>query len=121
MKKKVLLSFLFIFISGSLLFAQNQFTGHWTGKVMDQYEIANDFVAKGDSLTGKTIHYDGSSSDITNGKIMGDSISYDINFNGETIHVQGHLKGDTLAAFFNYQGNDMSVDLKKVPAEAAKP
>ena len=121
MKKKVLLFLLFIFISGSLLFAQDQFTGHWTGKVMDQYEISTDFVAKGDTLTGKSLHFDGSSSDITNGKIMGDSISYDISFGGETLHVQGHLKGDTIAAFFNYQGNDLSVDLKKVPVEAAKP
>ena len=78
MKKKMLLSLLFIFLSGSLLFAQDQFTGRWTGKVMDQYEITADYVAKGDSLTGKSIHYDGSSSDITDGKIMGDSISYDI-------------------------------------------
>ena len=118
MKKKMLLSFLFIFLSGSLLFAQNQFNGRWTGKVMDQYEITADYVVKGDSLTGKSIHYDGSSSDITNGKIMGDSLSYDINFNGETIHVKGQLKGDTIAAFFNYQGNDLNVDLKKVSAEA---
>lgn len=118
MKKKMLLFFLFIFLSGSLLFAQDQFTGRWTGKVMDQYEITADYVAKGDSLTGKSIHYDGSSSDITNGKIMGDSISYDISFNGETIHVQGHLKGDTISAFFNYQGNDLNVDLKKISAEA---
>ena len=118
MKKKMFLFVLSIFLSGSLLFAQDQFTGRWTGKVMDQYEITTDYVAKGDSLTGKSIHYDGSSSDITNGKIMGDSISYDISFNGETIHIQGHLKGDTIAAFFNYQGNDMSVDLKKTQEEA---
>ena len=118
MKKKMFLFVLSIFLSGSLLFAQDQFTGRWTDKVMDQYEITTDYVAKGASRTGKSIHYDGSSSDIANGKIMGDSISYDISFNGETIHIQGHLKGDTIAAFFNYQGNDMSVDLKKTQVEA---
>ena len=118
MKKKILFSILFTFISVSFLFAQDNFTGHWAGKVMDQYDIAADLVAKGDSLTGKSIHYDGSVSDITNGKIVGDSISYDVTFNGEIIHVKGKLTGDVIAANFNYQGNDMSADLKKTPAEA---
>ena len=85
---------------------------------MDQYQITDNFIAVGDSLTGKSIHYDGSSSDIMNGKIMGDSISYDITFNGETIHVQGKLAGDTISAFFNYQGDDLSVNLTKIPVEA---
>ena len=117
MKKKILFSILFTFISVSFLFAQNKFTGHWSGKVMDQYDIATDFVANGDTLTGKSTHYDGSSSDITNGKIVGDSISYDITFNGDIIHVKGKLTGDVIAASFNYQGSDMSADLKKSPAE----
>lgn len=118
MKKKFLFSFLLTLISASFLFAQgSEFTGRWTGKIMDQYDVIDDFVANGDSLTGKSTHYDGSVSDIQNGKIMGDSISYDINFNGETIHINGKLSGEILSVFFNYQGNDLSADLKKTPAE----
>lgn len=114
MKKRILFTVLFIFLSVSFLMAQNKnITGHWAGRVMDQYNIASDYVANGDTLTGKSIHYDGSVSDINNGKIMGDSISYDITFNGDIIHVTGKLHQDVLTVYFNYQGNDLSADLKK--------
>lgn len=118
MKKKILFSIFFNFISISFLFAQNKdFTGHWAGKVMDQYDIVYDFVSAGDSLTGKSIHSDGSFSDVNNGKVMGDSISYDITYNGDIIHVTGKLNGDVLVIYFNYQGMDLSADLKKTEAE----
>jgi len=119
MKKKILFTTLFTFISISFLFAQDKnLTGHWTGRIMDQYDVATDYVANGDSLTGKSTHYDGSVSDINNGKIMGDSISYDITYNGEIIHVTGKLNHNVLTVYFNYQGNDLSADLKKtIPSE----
>lgn len=119
MKNKILLTTLFTFISISFLFAQGKnLAGHWTGKVMDQYDLASEYVANGDTLTGKSTHYDGSVSDINNGKIMGDSISYDITYNGDIIHVTGKLNHDVLTVYFNYQGNDLSADMKKtIPAE----
>jgi hypothetical protein len=89
MKKKYLLSALFT-LSISFLFAQsNEFTGHWTGVLMNQYNITYDFVAHGDTLTGKDTHYDGTVSDISNGKIMGDSISYQVPIQGALTPVTG--------------------------------
>lgn len=113
MKKKLLLSCFFT-LSLSFLFAQsNNVTGHWTGEIMNQYKVTYDFVAKGDSLTGKDTHYDGSVSDITNGKVMGDSISFSVPIQGQVTPVTGKLHGDTLSLFLTVQGYDLSVDMKK--------
>jgi len=115
MKKKLLLSACFLF-SLSFLFAQsndNNITGHWTGLIMNQYKVTYDFVAKGDSLTGKDTHYDGSVSDISNGKVMGDSISFSVPVQGEMTPVSGKLHNDTLTINLSVQGYDISADLKK--------
>lgn len=113
MKKKLAFTAFFT-LSISFLFAQsNNITGHWTGELMNQYKVTYDFVASGDSLTGKDTHYDGSVSDITNGKVMGDSISYSVPIQDQLTPVTGKLHGDTLSLYFSVQGYDLSVDLKK--------
>jgi hypothetical protein len=113
MTKKILLS-LFFTLSISFLFAQdNNITGHWTGKVMNQYDVTYDFVAQGDSLTGKDTHYDGSVSDISNGKVIGDSISFTVPIQGQMTPVTGKLKGGVLTINLSVQGYDISADLKK--------
>ena len=117
MKKKFLLS-IFFTLSISFLFAQdNEITGHWTGKIMDQYNITYDFIAQGDSLTGKDTHYDGSVSDISNGKVMGDSISFCVPIQGQMTPVTGKLKDETLTIYLSVQGYDLSADLKKTAAK----
>ena len=113
MKKKILLFGLSIFFSLSVVFAQDKVTGHWTGKVMDQYNIIYDFQVHGDTLTGKDTHFDGSVSDISNGKIAGDSISFDVPIQGELTHVIGKLTETGLALSFSVQGYDIVADLKK--------
>ncbi|HSV12440.1 MAG TPA: hypothetical protein VLI68_16805 [Hanamia sp.] len=113
MTKRILLS-LFFTLSISFLFAQdNNITGHWTGKVMNQYDVTYDFVAQGDSLTGKDTHYDGSVSDISNGKVIGDSISFTVPIQGQMTPVTGKLKGEVLTINLSVQGYDISADLKK--------
>ena len=113
MKKKILLSALCTFISLSAVFAQD-INGHWNGKLMDQYDINYDFKANGDTLTGKDRHYDGTISDISNGKIIADSISFDVPIQGELTHVTGKLSDNGLTIYFKAQGYDLSADLKKV-------
>ena len=117
MRKKILCTIASVFIGVSFSFAQGQsFTGHWTGQVMNQYNITYDFIANGDALSGKDTHYDGSVSDISNGKIMADSISFDVPINGTLTHITGKLKGEVLTIYFSYQGYDLSADLKKTAA-----
>lgn len=113
MKKKILSLALFTMLSISIAFAQDNITGHWTGKLMDQYNITYDFKADGNTLTGKDTHFDGSVDSIRNGKIEGDSISYDVPIQGQLTHMTGKLKEGVLTLYFSVQGNDLSVDLKK--------
>lgn len=112
MKKKILLFAFCIIASISVACAQDV-TGHWTGKVMDQYNIAYDFRVQGDTLLGKDTHPDGSVSDISNGKINRDTLSFDVPIQGAMTHVTGKVNGDTITLEFSVQGNDLSLTLKK--------
>jgi hypothetical protein len=82
---------------------------------MNQYDVTYDFVALGDSLTGKDTHYDGSVSDISNGKVMGDSISFSVPIQGQMTPVTGKLKDGVLTIYLTVQGYDITADLKKTP------
>lgn len=113
MKKRLLLSIAFILITVFSFAQDTRFTGHWTGKVLGRYKLTYDFVASGDSLTGKDTHRDGSVSPISNGRIVGDSISYDVPLKGKITHVTGKLKGDVLTIYFRYRGYNFSADMKK--------
>ncbi len=112
MKKKIVLVAFFAVVSVSVACAQD-ITGHWTGKVMDQYNIAYDFKVQGDSLTGKDTHPDGSVSDISNGIIKGDALSFDVMIQGAMTHVTGKVKDNIITLNFSVQGNDLTMDLKK--------
>lgn len=112
MKKKILFFTLFTVLSISIAFAQD-ITGHWKGRVMDQYDINYDFKSDGNILTGKDTHYDGSVDSISNGKINADSISFDVPIVGQMTHVTGKLIENVLTLKFTIQGNDLTADLKK--------
>jgi len=112
MKKKMLFFAFGIIASISVACAQDV-TGHWTGKVMDQYNIAYDFRVQGDTLLGKDTHPDGSVSDISNGKINGDTLSFDVPIQGAMTHITGKVNGDSITLGFSVQGNDLSLTLKK--------
>jgi hypothetical protein len=112
MKKKILLLAISAIISVSYISAQD-ITGHWTGKVADQYDIAYDFQVQGDSLIGKDTHPDGSVSDISNGKINADSLSFDVPIQGVVTHITGKLHDNVLTLSFTVQSYDLTVDLKK--------
>ena len=112
MKKKCVLLIISTFFATTFVCAQD-ITGHWTGKVADQYNVSYDFKVQGDSLTGKDTHPDGSVSDISNGKINGDTLSFDVPIQGQLTHVTGKIKGETITLALSVQGYDLSVDLKK--------
>ncbi len=115
MKKKIVLLTFFAAISISVASAQD-ITGHWTGKVMDQYNVAYDFKVQGDNLTGKDTHPDGSVSDISNGIVGADTLAFDVPIQGNMTHVTGKIKGDTITLSLSVMGNDVSYDIKKTEA-----
>ena len=112
MKKRLLLFTIGTTLLLSSASAQD-ISGHWTGKVMDQYKVAYDFKTDGNILTGKDTHPDGSVSDISNGTIKSDSLSFDVPIQGAMTHVTGEVKSDTITLHFSVQGYDLNVDLKK--------
>jgi hypothetical protein len=97
--------------------AAQDVTGHWTGRIMDQFDVAYDFKVDGNTLTGKNTHPDGSVTDISNGKINADSLSFDTVIRSELTHIKGKLAGDVLTLGFGVQGNDVTVDLKKTTSK----
>ncbi len=112
MKKKIVLLAFFAVVTLSVACAQD-ITGHWTGKVMDQYNVAYDFKVQGDSLTGKNTHPDGSVSDISNGVVGADTLAFDVLIRDAMTHVTGKIKGNTITLSLSVQGNDASFDIKK--------
>ena len=99
-------------LSITVAFAQD-ITGHWNGRVMDQYEINYDFKSGGNILSGKDTHFDGTVDSITNGKIDADSISFDVPIQGQMTHITSKLTENGLTLKFSVQGYDLTADLKK--------
>ncbi len=114
MLKKTLIPVAMVLLLTAFCLADNLLTGHWTGKIMDQYDIAYDFKADSTTFTGTVTGPDGNSSPISNGVIKVDSIFFKMpSQTGELIPVKGKLKGDVLSIAFTAQGFDITCDLKK--------
>ncbi len=68
-------------------------TGSWTAEMStpdgNSFQIAFTFQQDGAKLTGAVEGPDGSQMDISNGKVDGNQISFDVSFNGATIHHEG--------------------------------
>jgi opacity protein-like surface antigen len=116
-----------VFALGSVAALAADFNGKWTAEVQGRrgtQTMTFDFHVDGSTLTGKVTTPRGDS-DISNGKIDGDNISFDqnLNFNGNsvTIHYTGKAEGDTI--HFSRQMGDrpaMQFDAKR-GGETAQP
>jgi hypothetical protein len=76
MLKKTLLSVVMVLVIVTVCLADDLLSGHWAGKIMDQYDIAYDLKADGAVLTGTVTGPDGDSAAITDGLIKADSIFF---------------------------------------------
>ncbi|MGO9776105.1 MAG: hypothetical protein ACLQGT_15760 [Terracidiphilus sp.] len=81
-------------------FAASDVTGSWTANVAgpngDSMQITFTFKMDGAKLTGTVTGPQGDPMEITEGKIDGDSISFNVSFNGMTIKHEGVIAGDTI-------------------------
>ncbi|HWF45730.1 MAG TPA: hypothetical protein VG168_01890 [Bryobacteraceae bacterium] len=95
-----------ILLTGGLLAAMvwaADVTGKWTGEMEgrngQKREVSLNLKADGDKLTG-SVAGRGGDTDISNGKIDGDTVSFDVvrEFNGNsmTLHYTGHVSGDEI-------------------------
>jgi hypothetical protein len=101
MMKKLGLTVLFLTL-GSVAALAADFNGKWTAEVQGRngmQTISFDFHVDGSTLTGKVTTPRGDV-DITNGKVDGDTISFDtvMNFNGNsmTMSYKGTADGDNI-------------------------
>ncbi len=110
--KKAIVTSLLVFSIAIASFAQD-INGKWTGRIMDQFDIAYIFKADGEKLTGTTTGPDGNVIEIKNGKITGDAIEFVIDIMGNDTKVTGVIAGETLTLKLNAMGNDIEILLKK--------
>lgn len=88
-------------------------TGKWTGEVQGRNgprPINFTLKADGDKLTGKILGMGGRETDITDGKVNGDEISFTVvnEFNGNTVKIlySGKVSGDELKMKSQREGGD---------------
>src|SRR5471030_278940 len=93
MNRKILLPAVLILAVFTIRFAAD-ITGHWTGRIADQFDIAYDFKVDGEKLTGGTTGPDGSIIPIKDGIIKGDSLSFSINLMDNSFKIGGKIKDD---------------------------
>ena len=127
MFKKLALAALFVAL-GSVTALAADFNGKWTAQVQGRrgtQTVTFDFHVDGSKLTG-TITSPRGESDISDGKVDGDNISFDqvLNFNGNEFKISytGKADGDTIK-FTRQMGDHPSVDFvaKRASAAAAPP
>jgi len=97
-------------------------TGNWsrTSKGPNSEDFSLDLKLKqeGTTLTGTVTGPDGNAIDITDGKVDGDKMSFNVSVNNMTILHEGVVKGDNeiaLTAKFPQGSNvpDLQIDLKR--------
>ena len=75
-----------------------------------------DFKVDGDKLTG-TVKSGQGDGELKNGKVEGDDVSFDVDFNGNTIKHKGTLVGDEIKLKVDGFGNSWDLNLKHAPAK----
>ena len=103
-------------------FAATDVFGTWTGKMAgpngDGFQITFTFKVDGTKLTGTVGGPMGDPMEITEGKIDGDKLSFNVSFNGMTIKHEGVVTGDTIklttkAESGDFPGGEMTLTRNK--------
>jgi len=75
-------------------------TGTWSGEIVissgDSFQVTFTFKQDGTKLTGTVSGPQGDSLQITEGKVDGDKISFNVSFDGMLIKHEGMITGDTI-------------------------
>ena len=75
-------------------------TGSWTGEMKgpngEAFQIGFTFKQDGAKLTGTVTGPQGDPINITDGKVEGDKLSFNVSFNGMTIIHEGVINGDEI-------------------------
>ena len=103
-------------------------TGTWTGDAStpdgNSFQLTYSFKQDGAKLTGTVLGPQGDPLDISNGKIDGGKFSFDIAFNGMTIHNDGAVDGEQIKLTSKTDSPDfpgMTMTLKRATPMPAAP
>lgn len=113
-----------IFMAGAAMAAD--LTGSWNGSAdtpNGSFQLTFTFKQDGAALTGTVQGGQGEPMEIANGKIDGNKFTFDVAFNGTTIHHDCTLNGDQIEMTTKTDSGDfpgMKMTLKRAtPAPAA--
>ena len=99
--KRNLLLLVFVVIFSSIVALAADITGAWTGSTKgpngDDFALTFNFKQDGAKLTGTVVGPQGDPLQITDGKVDGDKMSFNVSFNGMTINHDGVIDGDEIA------------------------
>lgn len=112
MYKKTFFAVLLLLATVATTFAADV-TGHWTGRINDQFDVTYDFKVDGEKLTGSTQGPDGTAIQIKDGVIKGDDLSFTIEVMGNNLKIKGKVNGDVMKLTFTMEGNEIPFELKK--------
>ena len=97
---------------------EKDINGKWKGEMQTpngSFELTYDFKVIGDSLAG-TVTSPMGELPISNGKVNGETFSFDLNVNEMTFNQQCTVMGDSISLKFKgMQGEDREIFLKRVP------
>jgi hypothetical protein len=100
-------------------------TGKWTGETKtsdgNSFQLTFTFKQDGANLTGNVQGPQGDAIEISNGKVDGDKFTFDVSFNGMTIHHDCTVSGDEIKMTTKSDSGDfpgMELTLKRVKDEA---
>ena len=128
MKKLLYLCTAFVMALGAATAMAADLTGSWTGesKAPDgsTFQLTFAFKQDGAALTGSVQGPMGDPMPITNGKVDGDKFTFDVSFNGITIHHDCTVNGDEIQMTTKTDSPDfpgMQLTLKRVNAAPPAP
>ena len=114
MRNRSFLTLLSVLVLGALTLMAADVTGKWAAEVQGRNGQTRNvnfaFKQDGSTLTGTMVGPMGREVEITNGKIDGDNLSFDVNMefqgNAVTIHYTGAVEGDSIKMKSQREGSD---------------
>lgn len=112
MKKLLsLCAVLFLALGTATAFAATDVTGDWTTQMSGpngEMQLTFHFKQEAGKLSGNVVSpMGGEPIAISNGKVDGDKISFDLTFNGNTISHEGTVSGDEIKLTTKSEGGQM--------------
>ncbi len=116
MKRKLVFTLFFLAVAATCFAAVIVITGKWTGNIdfgSGDMPITYTFNADGAKLTGN-VEASGGTYNITNGLVKGDSLLFNVDYNGQSIPNKAKCYADSIGVNLDVNGQVYHVQLKPV-------